>query len=122
MLPSRTLRRSLLRKVSGRFLGFCVGFIILILVYCGGAAIFALLDDRDACLAGLSVGGYCVLDSFFLTGLATIGLGLAPVFLKLAWSSVATFFGQVHSILTWRDDELAQYGHEILARRPEVRE
>jgi putative exporter of polyketide antibiotics len=62
------------------------------------------------------------LDSFFLSGLATIGLGLAPFFLKLAWSSVVTFFGQVHSIRTWRDDELAQYGHEILSRHPEVKE
>lgn len=122
MLPSRALRRSLLRTVTVKFLGFCVGFIILVLVYCGGAAIFGWLHDRDTCLASLSVGGYCVLDSFFLSGLATIGVGLAPFFLKLVWSSVATFFGQVHSILTWRDDELTQYGHEILARSPEVRE
>lgn len=122
MLPSRTLQRSLLRTVTGRFLGFCVGFVILVLVYCGGAAIFGWLYDRDACLAGLSIGGYCILDSFFLTGLATIGAGLAPFFLKFAWSSVATFFGQAHSILTWRADELAQYGHEILGRSPEVKE
>ena len=99
-----------------RFLSVCLLFGLAAVVFYGVISVGIWLANRiqdGECIAGLALGGFCVIDSLLLSLGATIGATAAFAFLRIAVAAVLKFVGNLWRIATLSEEQIALIVTEI---------